>query len=215
MENIKLKRKKWWEQPENREKIEQANKRRHEELNNTQIVSAKNNMSWKTTNWYKISQKQETLDNKLKNIIKTDPFFVSLFREYNIPLDRMDNELVFKVKDLKGRFSQANGKEVYLSTKLFENNDFFENNLHFVIHELIHWLTRQKEADSYFSDPEEIKSFSFGIAYELKKGKSKEEIYKVFYPIIEGNVKNKLQAQKIFSIILKRAILILKEFSNG
>jgi hypothetical protein len=165
--------------------------------------------------WYKIAKVNMTekeLNKKLKDLIRSNRFFINMFKEYNIPIDRIDNELIFEIKDMEGRYSQANGKYVYLSSRLFENGDFLNKNIHFVIHELVHWLTRQHEKDSYFSDPEEVISFSLGMAYELMRGKKKEEIYEVFFPIIKGNSENEQQAQKIFKIVFKRALLKVKEY---
>ena len=165
--------------------------------------------------WYKIAKigmNNDELNKKLKDLIHSNTFFVHLFKKYNIPVDKIDHNLKFEVKDIDGGFSQANGQNIFLSPKLFENTDFFKDSIHFVIHELVHWLIRQKEKDNYFSDPEEKQAFSEAMAYEILRGKSKKEIYSTFFPIIKGNTDNEDQALKLFNIVWTRACINMKEY---
>lgn len=163
--------------------------------------------------WFKYSKTgitEQELSRKLKDTIRTNPFFVNMFREYGVPTETIDNNLVFKIVDLEGKFAQSDSKTIYLNENLFENGKFFTDNMHFFVHELIHWLTRQKEKEVYFADPEEVEAFSSQIAYEILKGKKREEITKVFFPIIKSHFEQKQNANKLFEALFAKAILRAK-----
>ena len=165
-------------------------------------------------NWYKETNICENNFNiKLKNIIKSNPFFHKLFDLYNISLDVIDNNLKFHIADLKGKNAKSIDDDIYFDSELFKKYDFFKRGLHFVVHELIHWLTRQKEKNCYFSDPEEIQAFIFGIAYEIKNGVPVEDITKLYLPIIEKHFNNKGKALTLYKDFHSKATNIRKEFS--
>ena len=75
------------------------------------------------------------------------------------------------------------------------------------MHELIHWLTRQKEKEFYFADPEEIDAFSSQIAFEILRGKNKRQIAKVFFPIIKSHFSQEQDANKLFEALFAKAVL--------
>jgi len=164
------------------------------------------------SNWYKISSDQK-LDNELKSVIRNTPFMIKMLENNSIPLDRIDNNLTFEVRDLDGKKAQSDSKTIIFDRKVFED-DFMEKGLHFLIHELYHWITRQKERNFYFADPEEIEAFAFGIAYELSKGLSLEEVAKVYYPIIEDHFNDKHDAKKLFQAMVEIAEKKVKSFGD-
>ena len=162
--------------------------------------------------WFKYSKTgitEKELSKKLKDTIRTNTFFVNLFKEYGVPVDLIKN-LTFKIVDLKDKFAQSDSKTIYLNNKLFEGCNFFAENMHFFVHELIHWLTRQKEKEVYFADPEEVEAFSSQIAYEILKGKDKDGIKKVFFPIIQSHFDEKQDANKLFEALFAKAIVRAK-----
>jgi hypothetical protein len=172
------------------------------------------NIGKKRIMWYKISQNMpdpSELTKKMKDIIRNNKFFLNLFKEFGVPIDRMDENLSFEIKDLPGKFAQSDSTTIYLNKKLFEDGDFFKTNLHFAIHELVHWLTRQKEKDFYFADPEEVESFSYSMAFELLRGKHPDEIRKVFFPIIEAHFDEQQDANKLYEALLAKAIVRIKQ----
>lgn len=159
--------------------------------------------------WYIIAQtgmSNQELNRKLKSIIRENPFFHKMFEEFDIPLDRIDDHLIFKAKKMHGIYAQGNGKYIFINPKLFEKGDFLEEKIHFIAHELTHWLTKQREKDCYFSDPEEISAFIFGIIYELLRGKSKQEIFHVLFPIIEAHFEQRQDAKQVFELLFKKAL---------
>ena len=167
--------------------------------------------------WFSFAESgQSSLDisRKIKRVIRTDPFFIRLFKKYDVPIDKV-NDLVFKIKDLRGRHAQSNSKEIHLNSKLFEDGNFIKDRLHFVVHELIHWLTRQREKNYYFSDPEEIEAFTISMAYEIKNGKNKKQIFNTFFPIIKAHFENQSNAIKLFNAFYDTAVLNSQDYCKG
>ena len=163
--------------------------------------------------WFKqakIGMSDQELGKKLKNIVRTNAFFVRMFKAYGIPIEAVD-KLNFEVIKLDGKFAQSDSKTIYLNETLFEKDSFFKENLHFFVHEMIHWLTRQKEQEFYFADPEEIEAFSSQMAFEILRGKGKDEITKVFFPIIKSHFSEEQDANKLFEALFAKAVLRANE----
>jgi len=173
-------------------------------------------------NWYKKSNyitaqtglTQEQMNDKLKRIIQNSSFFQKLFEEYNIPMEKINSDLTFLAKNLGKRYAQGNGKYIFINSKLFNDGDFFDEKLHYVAHELVHWLTRQKEKNFYMADPEEVESFSFGMAYEMLRGKNKDEIEEVFEPILRPHFKDEMNFEKLFKALLEKATFIAEKYGS-
>jgi len=161
--------------------------------------------------WYKIS-KTKNLNADLKNIIKTNPFFVKLLDIHSIPIEWIDDKLTFHIKDLKRKKAQSDSKSIIFDSKLFEEDDFYRNGLHYLAHELYHWISRQKENNFYFADPEEMDAFATGMAYEIISGKDLKTISKLYYPIIEDHFDKEKQAKKLFVALYRLAQERVKDF---
>jgi hypothetical protein len=159
--------------------------------------------------WY-IKANNETIFKKIKNILKSSSFINSLMRSYDIPIEDIDNNLDFEIKELDGKFAEGNGLLISLDPKLFRNKDFFKNQFHFVIHELFHWIKRRSEAKFYFEDSEEVQSFVLAIAWEIIEGKSIEEIYESIYPIVEAHFEDKDNSKKFFNDMIEQAKRLIK-----
>jgi len=157
--------------------------------------------------WF-LTAKEETetsqLNRRIKDIIRHSSFFSDVFKLYNVPVEKLDN-LTFKAKKMNGNYALSNSNEIWLNKKLFEKGDFFTNKMHFVVHELVHWLTRQREKEFYFADPEEHLSFIVSLAYEMLRGIDEKEIAKTFYPIVKDHFSEEKNALAFFKILLKRA----------
>ena len=146
----------------------------------------------------------------MKSLIKKDKYVISLFKQFGIPVDLIDRKLTFHIKDLDGKHAEANGKDIFLNNKLFTEGCFFKDNLHFVIHELIHWLHRQSEKKWYFNDQEEIQSFVAAIAWEIHSGKTAREIQNEIYPIVKGHFTKEKNAKDFFNYLLTKAVFDIK-----
>jgi len=165
--------------------------------------------------WYvraKTGLSKEELNEKLKSFIRDSAFFHKMFDDYGISMDRIDNDLHFHLEPLDGMHARSKGKDVFLDDELFKDGDFFEDKIHFVVHEMSHWLTRLRENDCYFADPEEIEAFTLGMAYELLKGRGEREVAKLFFPIISKHLKISENADVLFGSLLTKAKIRVKRF---
>jgi len=163
--------------------------------------------------WYKISE-QNNMNDRLKTIIKNNKFIKKMFDTNSVPIDRIDTHLTFKFKNLKGRKAQSDSKFIIFDKKLFKDNITSDENLHYLIHELYHWIKRQKEMAFYLADPEEIEAFALGITYELVRGLPVETIAKIYYPIIEDHFDESQDAKKMFIALLDKAYKNVSEYKG-
>lgn len=147
----------------------------------------------------------EKFTRRMKDFIRNHHFFQHLFEKYDAPLSEIDNNLTFKIVKMHGKYAKGNENVIYVNEKLFRKGDFFTNKVHFIVHEIIHWLTRQKEKEYYFTDPEEIDAFTYSIMYEILRGIDRNEIFDVFYPIIQAHFKSDRNAKKFFSTLYFKA----------
>lgn len=165
--------------------------------------------------WYKSAKNKITnkeLNDKLKSFIKDSNFFNILFKRYNIPIDRIDDNLEFKLEELPGKNAISDSSTITFNEKLF-NDNFFEDGIHYVVHEVSHWLQRQREKNMYFADPEEIEAFVNGIIYEILRNKSLTDISRVYYPIISKHFPNEKDSVRFYMSLLKDANDKIKYFS--
>lgn len=171
------------------------------------LRAAKSNKIMKTAS---IDLSEKDFNERMKQLIKSNDFFSKLFNIYEVPLDVVGENLKFHIIDLDGRHAKSKGNDIYINSKLLRENDNVEEVLHFVVHEMIHWLTRQREKMCYFSDPEELEAFALGMAFELKRGQSEEKIREIYFPIIQAHFKEDDQAEKMYKEFLKSAYVLNK-----
>jgi len=167
--------------------------------------------------WYKASKNninENDLNKIVKKTLKTHKFFSSLMDFYGISSDDIDNHLTIKVKELDGKYAQGNGNEIHLNEKLFNENNL-EENFHYIVHEFFHWLKRRSEDKFYFNDPEEVQSFVMAMAWELIRGKTIQDIKRLFSPIVFKYFNNKGLAEKIFKRMLNQALFVKKTYSKN
>jgi hypothetical protein len=157
-------------------------------------------------NWFKIAN-NDRVKSKIKDILKTHPFIKGLLEYYNISSDEIDNNLEIVITRLEGDFAKGNGKKIFLDEKLIDDN-FFNDNFHFVVHEFFHWLKRRYESNFYFNDPEEIQSFVLAITWQLINGKSKEDIESSIYPIVKAHFKDDHKPLQIFLKMYEQAVYL-------
>lgn len=171
------------------------------------LRAAQSNKSIKTSS---IDLSEKDFNTKIKELIANDPFFERLFKIYDVPLEAVDKELKFHIVSLDGRHAKSKNNDIYINSKLMKDNDSVEEVLHFVVHEMTHWLTRQREKMCYFSDPEELEAFALGMAFELRRGQNEDQIREIYFPIIKGHFKEEGQAEKMYKEFLKSAYILNK-----
>ena len=166
--------------------------------------------------WYKIAKfslSEKELEKKIKEAIRSNPFFIVMFREYGVPLSMIDDNLHIKLEKLDDVYAKSKGDTIYVAKRIFDEPDFFQKKMHLIVHELVHWLTRIREEDSYFTDPEEIEAFMYGIAFELHRGVSKEDIMQFFVPIMKKHLDREENAEKMFMAIYQKATGIAQKMN--
>ena len=157
-----------------------------------------------------IDLSEKDFNDKIKELISNSSFFERLFNLYDVPLEAVDKELKFHIVSLDGRHAKSKNNDIYINSKLMKDNDSVEEVLHFVVHEMTHWLTRQREKMCYFSDPEELEAFALGMAFELRRGQNEDQIREIYFPIIDGHFKEDGQAEKMYKEFLKSAYILNK-----
>ena len=167
--------------------------------------------------WYKIAKIGSTnkvMNDKLKTVVRESPFFQKLFDKYDVPIEQIEKHLKFIIKDIGDKYAKGNGKYIFINSKLFEDGDFFAEKIHYLVHEIVHWLTRQREKSFYFADPEEQVCFIYSMAYEILRGKSPKEIKNIFFPIIKAHFDKKQNAVKLFKAIYTKAKSRAEEYNK-
>lgn len=164
-------------------------------------------------NWFKEAENSNFV-NKVKAILKKHKFTNALADYYHIPITDVDTHLQIEVCDLQGKFAEGNGKLIRIDTQLLDDN-FFEENFHFIIHEFFHWLKRRSEEKFYFNDPEEVQSFVLQMTWGFIQGKSKEEVIRTIYPIIDAHFNNDGRSKETFAEMLEKALGLYEIYKNG
>lgn len=147
--------------------------------------------------WYRTVQaavRNAELDRHLKVLIRQSPFFQKLFKHYGIdPKEAW--HIQFKLGPLDGKFAETDGDDITFDPSAFKNG--LESGLHFVAHELSHWLTSKREEQQYFSDPEEVKGFEWAIAHELSRGADMDQVEATFTPLLRPHFNSDSQAHQM------------------
>lgn len=154
------------------------------------------------------------LTKAVRDHIKSDPFFHRLFGLFGVNIDLVDTELECQKADLGTRNAKSKGNMLYFNYNLFDDGDFFENGIHYVVHEMTHWLTNQREEQCYFADPEEMQAFTLGIAYEIFRGLPKKMIVKTYFPIIEKHFSCQGEAAELFNKFYRSAIKLQRKLGK-
>lgn len=132
----------------------------------------------------------------------------NLFQEFDVDPARI-RELRIQIVPLDGIYAETDAKVLKLNTILFEDGSFFDKHFFVVAHEIIHWLSRVRESDSYFNDPEESLGFSASIAYELEQGLDYKSIKEKIFPKIKWHFHNESDADLFFKKLFDKAKKIL------
>ena len=162
--------------------------------------------------WWKYSKEEhnEDLDKRIKETIRQSPFFISLFKKFKVPIEKLDL-LRFTTDRLEDEFCKADDERVVIDDRLANSDSFFADDFHFMAHELIHWLHRQLEDKQFFADPEEIESFNAAIAFRLNQDGSIEKVYKKFLPLIKIHFDDDNKAREFLMSRIKDAKKLLSE----
>lgn len=163
-------------------------------------------MSKNLSNFYKISS--SSVQDKIKSIIRRSPFFTNQFKHYGIdPKELWRLKIV--VGELDGKYAEYKDDKITINESLFKNKNI-EDIMHYVAHELTHWLIHLKEENNYFADPEEVSGIKWAIAHEVARGQGYDCIFETFFPLVKDHFKNADEAKSFLIRMLKSAKKLAK-----
>jgi diadenosine tetraphosphatase ApaH/serine/threonine PP2A family protein phosphatase len=157
-----------------------------------------------------IQMSEQHLGELIKQKMRSSRSIMALFEEFEVDPSRLDDLQIF-VRELDNKYAETDGRKMVLNTFLFSNGDFFERYFFIVAHEIVHWLSRIREQDSYFNDPEEVLGFVSSIAYELDSGDDLDTVWNKVYPKISWHFHNEEDARAFFGRMMEKAQKLLTE----
>ncbi len=149
---------------------------------------------------------QEKIVALLRNELVSTPSIIKLFEQFEVDISRL-KDLQFEIEDLEKKYAETDGERMVLNSHMFEGGwEQFKSKYFFVVaHEIVHWLSRVREEDSYFNDPEEVLGFVSSIAYEISNGVHPDEIWNKVYPKVSWHFQDEADAREFFSNMCEKA----------
>lgn len=150
-----------------------------------------------------VSIDEQNMAKVIKEKMKRSRVIQNICEEFEVDPSRID-ELQIVITNLDSRYAETDKNTMKLNHSLFQR-DFFENYFFVVVHEIVHWLSRIKEEEAYFNDPEEVLGFVTAMAYELENNQPVEIIWKKIYPKISWHFHDEAQARTFFDKSIQKA----------
>ena len=132
----------------------------------------------------------------------------NLFDEFEISSERLQ-ELIIEVVDLESKYAETDETTMKINKFLFEGGHFFRDYFFVLPHELVHWLSRIKEKDAWFHDPEEVLGFVASIGYEMGIGTDFDAMWERIYPKVSWHFHNEADAKEFFGKMIEKAKKLL------
>lgn len=140
----------------------------------------------------------------VKKKIRNSPVLMELFNQFEVSPDRL-NELQIVIVPMEDKHAETDEQTMKLNSSLFEDGAFFSDHFFVVAHEIVHWLSRCKESDSYFSDPEECLGFTSAIAFELEQHGDLDITWNRIYPKVSWHFHNEADSRSFFKRMVEKA----------
>jgi len=153
---------------------------------------------------------ENRLGEVIKQKLRQSQAVMKLFDEFEVSPQRLD-ELQFFVKELDNKYAETDGRKMVLNTFLFSDGDFLDKYFYIVAHEIVHWLSRVREQDAYFNDPEETLGFVASVAYELEHSKDLDVVWNRVYPKISWHFNDEKDAREFFQRMVEKAVKLLQK----
>ncbi len=150
---------------------------------------------------------EKRIGQLIRDGIKKSRSLMNIFKDFDVSPDRLD-QLRFVITDLQDKYAETDLDVMKLNKSLFVDGDFFDKHFFVVAHEIVHWLSRIKEQDAYFNDPEEVLGFVASVAYEIEKNPDINVAWNKVYPKISWHFNNESDAREFFENMIEKA----KEF---
>lgn len=168
--------------------------------------------------WLKRVYSNEDIAGQIKDKIRSDPFFIAIFKRFGIPMERLDSHLTITIKRLDRSFGKTNDEQLIIDDRLARSPHFLHGDFHIIAHEILHWLRRQREQMHYFADPEEVEGFTVGIAYALQRVRSHRDwqnlLAKEFLPLIQINIPDDNKAREFLMKRIEEAQHLLSQIGQ-
>jgi len=145
----------------------------------------------------------------IKEKMRKSRSLMAMFEDFEVDPQRLD-DLKIIITNLDSKYAETDGETMKLDPSLFQDSNFFEDKFFIVAHEIVHWLSRVKEQDAYFNDPEEVMGFVASIAYEIEQHGDFDVVWNKVYPKISWHFSNESDAREFFMNMTEKA----KKFLN-
>jgi hypothetical protein len=167
-------------------------------------------MAWNIHKHANMSQQQ--LVKLIKQELLSAPATAKLLKQFEVDPERIQN-LRIEFDNLDKKYAETDSEHMVLNINMFRDGwESFKDNYFFVVaHEIVHWLSRVREEDSYFNDPEEVLGFVSSIAYEISQGSHPDEIWNKIYPKVSWHFQNEADAREFFTNMVEKAQKLLSE----
>lgn len=126
-------------------------------------------------------QELRELVKMMKDKVKKDPAVIKKFKEYEVPINAIDNvDVSFAPLDVSAK---TKNKKIYLNESMLCADSKVKDPIQYLVHELVHFAqqltgnTQGHEKSEYLDKDTEIESFKTQIDYK-KRNEGKEEAEK-------------------------------------
>ena len=166
-------------------------------------------MSW---NIKKFATEEAQIAQAIKEKLLSCRAIIKLFEQFEVAPERLQ-DLQIVIVPLEKKYAETDDRSMKLNNVLFEGGwDVFVRDHFFIVaHEIVHWLSRIKEQESYFHDPEEVMGFVSSIAFELSEGTDPDEIWNKIYPKVSWHFHNEIDAKEFFANMAEKAQKLLRD----
>jgi len=156
-----------------------------------------------------VAMSVDRIGQLIRSKMRKSRAIMALFESFEVAPEQLD-KLQFVITPMEDKHAETDGKTMNLNTSLFENGEFFEKFFFVPAHEVVHWLSRLKEEDSYFNDPEEVLGFVSSVAYELETHGDMDICWNRVYPRIEWHFHNESDSREFFKRMVVKAKELLR-----
>jgi hypothetical protein len=157
----------------------------------------------------KIMIDESRIISKIKDMIKNSRVMRKLFEEFEVSPEKID-DLRIRIVEIDDKYAETDADQMLLNKFMFEKGTFFDDYFFVVMHEIVHYLSRTKEQNSYFADPEEQLGFVNSIAFEIERGTDLDIIWNRIYPKVEFHFHNPRDAKQFFKNMVEKAYKLLE-----
>ena len=156
-----------------------------------------------------VNDQTPQISKEIKDRIRGSRLCNNIFKEFGVSMDRLD-DLQITIEDLEGKYAECDEHTMKLNKMMFEKGDFFEDYFYIILHEIIHWLSRQAEK-FYFADPEESYGFVSAIAYMMEAGNDFNLVWEKLFPKVSWHFNDELKAREVFEKMIEEAKILLNK----